>query len=322
MQIKDLVLQRRLNPRKKIDGETVERYVQIIDDLPPIIVQGTTGVLIDGWHRVEAARRLGLTELPAEEIDVADNDLFAEAVRRNLGHGLALTKAERNDAIVKLYREGYTQEAVGEMFGIDQGNISRVVGALERTERICVTHKEKGIVFNTNLTPAHEEKIRKAPKPLQDKIAEVVLTREDSTPESTQAEIPLDDVKAKPKPKSKPLTVSQTNTLVGEINQNPAQAEELLDHLLDNPQESRIVGTHADGSIDSETVAHIIDETKRNPGIVAEWARLISQISDFMIKYEVGELVDAICDEKHSDKNASGMLLYFEKIVAKQRGTI
>ena len=47
-----------------------------------------------------------------------------------------MTKAERNDAIVTLYRGGYTQEAIGEMFGVDRGQISKIVGAKERTERI------------------------------------------------------------------------------------------------------------------------------------------------------------------------------------------
>ena len=151
MQIKNLVLQRRLNPRKKIDRDTVERYMQIIDDLPPIIVQKGTGVLIDGWHRVEAAKQLDLDDILAEDIDVADDDLFAEAVRRNLGHGLALTKAERNNAIVQLYRDGYTQDAIGEMFEVTQGVITRIVGSNDRTKRI----KERGIVFNTNLCPGH-----------------------------------------------------------------------------------------------------------------------------------------------------------------------
>ena len=160
MQIKNLVLQRRLNPRKKIDRDTVERYMQIIDDLPPIIVQKGTGVLIDGWHRVEAAKQLDLDDILAEDIDVADDDLFAEAVKRNLGHGLALTKAERNDAIVKLYRDGYTQEAIGEMFGIDKGQISRVIGAKERSAKV-VSHNN---AIKSELTPAHEQVIRTAPK--------------------------------------------------------------------------------------------------------------------------------------------------------------
>ena len=95
------------------------------------------------------------------------------------------------------------------MFGIVHAQIGYIVGAEARTEKLSVTDKSQ------KLSPAHEQVLRKAPKPLQDKIAEVVLTREDSTPESTQAEIPLDGEKDKPKPKSKPLTVSQTNTLEG-----------------------------------------------------------------------------------------------------------
>ena len=83
-----------------------------------------------------------------------------------------MTKAERNDAIVKMYRDGYTQEAIGEMFGIDKGQISRVIGAKERSAKV-VSHNN---AIKSELTPAHEQVIRTAPKPLQDKIAEVVLT--------------------------------------------------------------------------------------------------------------------------------------------------
>ena len=122
-----------------------------------------------------------------------------------------MTKAERNDAIVKLYREGYTQEAIGEMFGIVQAQVGYIVGAEERVERLSLSDNSQ------KLSTAHEQVLRKAPKPLQDKIAEVVLTREKTVKsESPQAEIPLDGAKAKPKPKSKPLTVSQTNTLEGD----------------------------------------------------------------------------------------------------------
>ena len=81
-------------------------------------------------------------------------------------------KAERNNAIVQLYRNGYTQEAIGAMFGVEQGQISRVIGAKERSAKV-VSHNN---AIKSELTPAHEQVIRTAPKPLQDKIAEVVLT--------------------------------------------------------------------------------------------------------------------------------------------------
>ena len=65
------------------------------------------------------------------------------------------------------------------MFGLTKSMISRIAGAKERTDRI----KAKGVVTTQALMPTHEEVIRTAPKPLQDKIAEVVLTRVDSTPD-------------------------------------------------------------------------------------------------------------------------------------------
>jgi hypothetical protein len=95
-----------------------------------------------------------------------------------------MTKAERNDAIVKMYRGGYTQEAIGEMFGIVQAQIGYIVGAEERVERLSLSDNSQ------KLSTAHEQVLRKAPKHLQDKIAEVVLTRvESAKPESAQAEI-------------------------------------------------------------------------------------------------------------------------------------
>ena len=71
-----------------------------------------------------------------------------------------MTKAERNDAIVKMYRDGYTQEAIGEMFGIDRTLVSKVAGAKERTERIVNnSHSE----IRGEITAAHEQVLRKAP---------------------------------------------------------------------------------------------------------------------------------------------------------------
>ena len=97
-----------------------------------------------------------------------------------------MTKAERNDAITKLYREGWTQKGIAEKFRIDKGQISRVIGAKERSAKV-VSHNNAikseltarimhdayldGVVTTQELKPAHEEVIRKAPKPLQ-----VVLT--------------------------------------------------------------------------------------------------------------------------------------------------
>ena len=68
-----------------------------------------------------------------------------------------MTKAERNDAIVKMYRGGYTQEAIGEMFGIVQAQIGYIVGAEERVERLSLSDNSQ------KLSTANEQVLRKAP---------------------------------------------------------------------------------------------------------------------------------------------------------------
>ena len=69
-------------------------------------------------------------------------------------------RRKRNDAIVKLYRDGYTQEAIGQMFGIKHSQISNITGAKERSERVLPGNKAE-------ITPKHEQVIRQAPKPKQ-----------------------------------------------------------------------------------------------------------------------------------------------------------
>lgn len=65
-----------------------------------------------------------------------------------------MTKDERNDAIVKLYRDDYTQEAIGEMFGLHKGDVGRIAGAKERTRKV----KEKvGISNSAELTSGFGE---------------------------------------------------------------------------------------------------------------------------------------------------------------------
>ncbi len=68
------------------------------DAFPPLLVapnaDGTFDV-IDGFHRLEAARRLNVAALPCLVSPEAD---YGEAVAANLRHGLSLSMADRKDA--------------------------------------------------------------------------------------------------------------------------------------------------------------------------------------------------------------------------------
>ena len=300
MNINQIVIKNSINPRKQLRDDVIEHYAEILDKLPPIIVQAGTGILIDGFHRVQAAKMLNKDDIIVEEIDIPDSELFAEACRRNNLHGLPLTNDERNEAIVTLYKDGFKQEALAQMWGLTQGQVSNIVGADERSNKILPGNKKQ------QLTPKHEQVIRRAPEPLQDKVAEVVLTRETEHNKSDE----------QPKPKN--LTVAQTNTLVNEVRKDPEKGEEILDYLLEHPDEDGIIGTDDNGDIEESSINAVIADAKANPGVLAEWARIMVSILEFKAKYSNLDFVASeLIQDVHNIYKITGATEYFDSILAK-----
>src|SRR4051812_22902792 len=100
--INELVLIPELNPRERLNEETIIRYMESFASLPPVRVQARTNVLVDGFHRVEAAVRLGLEEVPVREEDIDDGELRLVAGLSNIAHGQPLSRGERNRLAVAL----------------------------------------------------------------------------------------------------------------------------------------------------------------------------------------------------------------------------
>jgi hypothetical protein len=68
LRIADLLAAAPVEPHEHLDPARVERYAGMFDDLPPVTVFETPGglLLVDGYHRVAAARRLGLETVDAQ----------------------------------------------------------------------------------------------------------------------------------------------------------------------------------------------------------------------------------------------------------------
>jgi len=96
---------------RKIDLAYVDQLVEAdaVDEWPEIILEqyedGTYG-LIDGQHRVAAAKMLGVTELPAI-IQVYETEIesLIASIQYNLAHGLPLSRDDRNAYIRMLQKE-------------------------------------------------------------------------------------------------------------------------------------------------------------------------------------------------------------------------
>lgn len=101
----ELVLDPNLNLRDRLDSDTVDRYVEAWNRMPPVTVFEVDGrwLLADGFHRHAAAVMLGRRTLRAEVREGSINDALDYVAGANLHHGLPLSRSERRRAIeVKL----------------------------------------------------------------------------------------------------------------------------------------------------------------------------------------------------------------------------
>lgn len=84
VRIADLLADAPIDPGVHLDAARVERYADVLDELPPVVVFDTEeGLLLtDGYHRVAAARRLGRETIEAEVRPGSRHDalLYAAAV--------------------------------------------------------------------------------------------------------------------------------------------------------------------------------------------------------------------------------------------------
>jgi ParB-like chromosome segregation protein Spo0J len=168
MRLTEIKLDANLWPRSREDKDMVDYYAAIFEELPPIVIQKGTGKLIDGWHRFYAASKLGLSEIQVEEVKIADNLLFAEAVKRNLKHGVPLKRAEREKAICKLYEEGYKEQQIADFLGCGRVLVWRVLKAAQA---------KTGNVSIETLPLHHRATIADAPPEKQPEIAKAVAEK-------------------------------------------------------------------------------------------------------------------------------------------------
>lgn len=84
------------------DPDHVETLLSAEEELPPILVHRPRMQVIDGLHRLKAARVRGDTTIAARFVDGTESDAFVLAVAANIRHGLPLSLADRKRAAVQI----------------------------------------------------------------------------------------------------------------------------------------------------------------------------------------------------------------------------
>lgn len=117
--------------RHRLDAGHVEMLAGVLEHCPPILVTDS-GTIVDGRHRLAAARRAGWVRIPTVvlEDDAPGAELLA-ALAGNASHGLPLTREERRAGVrtVLAVRPELSDRSVAQTCGV-----ARSVVAAVRTE--------------------------------------------------------------------------------------------------------------------------------------------------------------------------------------------
>lgn len=112
-------------------GENLEHIRVLADapgELPPIIVRRADMRVVDGMHRLRAARLRGESTIPARFFDGDDNDAFVLAVRTNVTHGLPLSLADRKAAAERIITSHahWSDRMIATVSGLSAATIARI----------------------------------------------------------------------------------------------------------------------------------------------------------------------------------------------------
>jgi ParB-like chromosome segregation protein Spo0J len=104
LQLRDIRLDQRAQPRAKIDEHGVDEYAHDIEEgakLPPIMVfyDGTQYWLADGFHRYHAHQKISAVTIRAEVREGTLKDAILYSVSANTTHGLRRSNEDKRRAV-------------------------------------------------------------------------------------------------------------------------------------------------------------------------------------------------------------------------------
>lgn len=161
--ISDIVFADDINIRQELRQDAVDRYAEILDDLPPIQIWQPNGkmLLVDGWHRIAAAKKIGRSEIEAEVHKGDRTEAMVAAILANTAHGVPLSMAERDEGIVRLAKAGWSHRRIAKAIGKSASRIEVIL----RTASVPMQ----------GLAPSIREEAAQAPREWRLPVAQAAL---------------------------------------------------------------------------------------------------------------------------------------------------
>ncbi|NGY62255.1 ParB N-terminal domain-containing protein [Lentzea sp. NEAU-D13] len=111
-----------------LDDEHVRRLAKTEEPLPPIVVHRAMMQVVDGRHRLRAARLRGAVRIAASFLDCPADDVFVEAVRANSAHGLPLSLPDRKAAAARIVRSHprWSDRTIASVTGLSHKTVGKI----------------------------------------------------------------------------------------------------------------------------------------------------------------------------------------------------
>jgi hypothetical protein len=178
-----LVLDESLQVRQRLDDDTVDRYREVLSELPPVLVYDIDGTLYltDGFHRVAAYRRDHQTSIPADVRTGTREEAEEAAISENARHGRPLARGDKEIAVRRLLGRGRSTPQIARIVACSQSLVVHV----QKAERV-----RKAINIDTPKSPSTTalSAIQQAPQETWQSLADA-SARHGWTAQETQAAV-------------------------------------------------------------------------------------------------------------------------------------
>ena len=143
--VADVVFRQDLYPRINTSAETVQKYAEDLDVLPPIEVNQHKE-LIDGWHRWTAHKKAGALSVRAAVTQTTgDSELLELAIERNAKFGHQLSNREKKKNAGAIYRatpqeeRGAKKRRLAEILSVSYETVNNWLSRIDKNdeEEVC-----------------------------------------------------------------------------------------------------------------------------------------------------------------------------------------
>jgi ParB-like chromosome segregation protein Spo0J len=110
------------------DQQHIRLLAEATEPLPPIVVHRPTMRVIDGFHRVQAARLNNRATIAARMVDCDEDMAFVLAVEANVTHGLPLSRVDRAAAAERIIASHphWSDRAIAAATGLSDKTVSGI----------------------------------------------------------------------------------------------------------------------------------------------------------------------------------------------------